>query len=94
MENIKKRVLFGNIIEETKYEATEYEPRIIFCDRSMQHSFAIDEPTVFKNLLLLGSAGSGKTNVLNQIVAQTRAWCNSENKDGISLIFVGNCETR
>ena len=71
MANTEKKVLFGNIIEETEYEATGYEPRIIFRDHSMQHSFAVDEPTVFKNLLLLGSAGSGKTNVLNQIVAQT-----------------------
>ena len=69
MANIVRKVLFGNIVEETEYVATNYEPRIIFCDHSMQHSFAIDEPTVFKNLLLLGSAGSGKTNVLNQIVA-------------------------
>ena len=87
MSSIKKKVLFGNIIEDTEYKATEYEPRIIFCDNNMRHSFALDEPTVFKNLLLLGSAGSGKTNILNQIVAQTRAWCNSERADGVSLIF-------
>lgn len=87
MASIEKKVLFGNIIEETEYVATEYEPRIIFRDHSMQHSFAIDEPTVFKNVLLLGSAGSGKTNVLNQIVAQTRAWCDSKHADGVSLIF-------
>ncbi len=87
MANTEKRALFGKIIEETEYEATEYEPRIIFRDHSMRHSFAIDDPTVFKNLLLLGSSGSGKTNVLNQIVAQTRAWCNSGRRDGVSLIF-------
>ncbi len=77
MADIEKKVLFGKIIEETEYEATKYEPRIIFCDHSREHAFAIDDPTVFKNLLLLGSAGSGKTNIMNQIVAQTRAWCKS-----------------
>ena len=87
MTSIEKKSLFGKIIEETQFKDSNYEPRFIFRDHSNTHSFAIDEPTVFKNLLLLGSAGSGKTNVLNQIVAQTRSWCNSNRRDGISLIF-------
>ena len=35
MASIEKKVLFGNIIEETEYVATEYEPRIIFRDHTL-----------------------------------------------------------
>ena len=38
-------------------------------------------------LLLLAGAGSGKTNVLNQIVAQALHWNRSGQRDGVSLIF-------
>ena len=84
---VSDNVLYGTSISNSSYIATTFKPRIFFRDQHNGHSFAIDEPTVFKNLLLLGGAGSGKTNVLNQIVAQVRNWNSSENQDGISLIF-------
>ncbi|MCR4642141.1 MAG: type IV secretion system DNA-binding domain-containing protein [Lachnospiraceae bacterium] len=87
MANIARKVLFGDIVEETQYEKTSLPPRLVFYNQNRTHSFAMDEPTVFRNLLLLGSAGSGKTNIANQIVAQTRAWCNTEGGDGVCLIF-------
>ena len=83
---ITDNVLYGQSIIDGKFIPTGNNPRVIFRDRFNGPSFALDEPTIFKNLLLLGGAGSGKTNILNQIVAQTRLW-NLDNRDGISLIF-------
>lgn len=83
-----ENVLFGASLDEGTYIPSDYEPRIIFRGQGpSRSSFAIDEPSVFKNLLLIGSPGSGKTNVINQIVAQVRAWNSSGGADGISLIF-------
>ena len=84
---ISDNILYGSSVSDGKFIPTGNKPRLIFRDQTSGHSFAIDEPSVFKNLLLLGSAGSGKTNVLNQIVAQINYWNSSEKKDGVSLIF-------
>lgn len=62
--------LYGSSICSCKYHRTANEPRLFFRDQENGDIFAIDEPSVFKNILLLGGAGSGKTNVMNQIVAQ------------------------
>ncbi|MCD7749515.1 MAG: type IV secretion system DNA-binding domain-containing protein, partial [Oscillospiraceae bacterium] len=42
---------------------------------------------MFQNLLLLGGSGSGKTNIMNQIVAQVLEWNRTGAWDGVSLIF-------
>ena len=84
---ISDNILYGSSVSNGKYVPTGNIPRLIFRDQASGHSFAIDEPSVFKNILLLGSAGSGKTNVLNQIVAQVKYWNTVEKKDGVSLIF-------
>ena len=80
-------ILFGSSVESSAYISSRKEPRIIFRDNKKAHAFALDEPTIFKNILLLGCAGSGKTNVINQIVAQVRNWNNNGARDGISLVF-------
>lgn len=79
--------LYGSSIENCKYQRSASEPRLFFRDQVTGSMFAVDEPSVFKNILLLGSAGSGKTNVMNQIVAQVLNWNKTEGQTGVSLIF-------
>lgn len=79
--------LYGSSINNCAYHRTANEPRLFFRSQENGNIFAIDEPSVFKNILLLGGAGSGKTNVMNQIVAQVLNWNRSEGHTGVSLIF-------
>ncbi|MDD6596637.1 MAG: type IV secretion system DNA-binding domain-containing protein [Catenibacterium mitsuokai] len=79
--------LYGSSINNCTYHRTRNEQRLFFRDQSNGNIFAIDDPSVFKNILLLGGAGSGKTNVMNQIVAQVLDWNKSEERTGVSLIF-------
>lgn len=87
MNGLTDKILYGESVDNSSYIPTQNNPMIIFRDKNDGHSFAFDENTVFKNILLLGCAGSGKTNVLNQIVAQVRNWNSSGLSDGVSLIF-------
>lgn len=87
MRTITDRVLYGQTITEGRFLPTGQTPRVIFQDGDTGRSFAIDEPTLFKNLLLLGGTGSGKTNILYQIVAQVQDWNRRENREGVSLLF-------
>ncbi|MDD6032942.1 MAG: type IV secretion system DNA-binding domain-containing protein [Oscillospiraceae bacterium] len=82
-----KQALYGNFLEQCRYRPSGEPPRYFFKDASSALTVAVDEPTVFKNILLLGGAGSGKTNVMNQIVAQARRWADAGGEDSISLIF-------
>ena len=87
MAVMRETNLYGFSVQQGQYRPTNDPPRFLFRDQDTGRHFAIDEPTVFKNLLLLGGAGSGKTNVLNQIVAQALHWNRSGQRDGVSLIF-------
>ncbi len=80
-----KDTLFGYSLENCVYVRSPHKPRYVFESSDGGPAFAVDDPTVFKNILMLGGAGSGKTNVLNQVVAQTALWRGGE--DGVSLIF-------
>lgn len=77
-------VLYGSIVTEGRYISSGYQPVILF-DSPTRRMFALDEPTIFKNVLLTGGAGSGKTNVMNQIVMQLRSW--QSYLDAFHLIF-------
>lgn len=79
-------ILYGYSVRTGQYHPTGDTPRLYFRDQKNRSTFAIDESSVFKHILLLGGPGSGKTNVLNQIVAQTQSW-NRFGGDGVSLIF-------
>lgn len=79
--------LYGSSVLDGRYQRTADEPRLFFRDQDSGDVFAIDESSVFKNILLLGGAGSGKTNVMNQIVGQVLHWNRTEGQTGVSLIF-------
>ncbi len=68
-----RRTLFGSALEQGSYHARGGTPWYIFTDAVSGTTMAIDERCAFQHVLLLGGSGSGKTNVMNQIVAQARA---------------------
>lgn len=82
-----ENTLYGSSVNNCFYQRSSYQQRLFFRDQMTNRLFAIDEPSVFKNILLLGGAGSGKTNVMNQIVAQVLNWNRTEGQNGVSLIF-------
>lgn len=81
-----EKTLFGTTLGEGRFVRTAERQRYAFQSNDKREIFLVDEPTVFRNILLLGSPGCGKTNVMNQIVEQAISW-NSESKDGVNLIF-------
>ena len=84
----KEFPLFGASLSQEHYIESDQQKRFFFRNALHTSTFAIDDPSVFKNTLLLGGAGSGKTNVMNQFVAQTRSWNYYDNsEDSICLIF-------
>lgn len=87
MAVMNENILYGGTVEQGRYVPTKAEPRLFFRDQANGRMFAVDEPSVFRHILMLGGSGSGKTNVLNQIVAQTLRWTSAAPKDGVSLIF-------
>jgi len=66
--------LAGTTLEEGRYLPSNSRPRLFFRESNGSGTFAIDETSLFQNVLLLGAAGSGKTNVINQMFPQLRAW--------------------
>lgn len=82
-----KEALMGRFLEDCSYQPSGDTSRYYFRDTETSQIMVVDDPTVFKNILLLGGAGSGKTNVMNQIVAQTRQWSSLEREDSVCLIF-------
>ena len=81
----KDEALIGKLLKDCSYQASGASSRYFFQDAETGRIMAVDDPSVFKNILLLGGAGSGKTNVMNQIVAQTRRW--NDDEDSVCLIF-------
>ena len=79
--------LFGTRIEDESFHPTSEQKVMYFREQSSERVIFVDEPTVFKNILLLGGAGSGKTNIMNQIVEQILRWNRGGARDGVSLIF-------
>lgn len=82
---MEEKLLYGNKVMSGRYIPTNKRSRLVFRNHNRTQMFAIDEPTVFKNVLLAGGAGSGKTNVMNQFLAQVRRWDGIS--DGFHIIF-------
>lgn len=82
-----RQVLLGSTLEQCTYQPTKQPSRYLFRETDTKRIFAVDEPTVFKNLLMLGGAGSGKSNVINQVVAQTQLWAQKSSEKALSVIF-------
>ena len=87
MAVMNENILYGSSVEQGQYAASGGAPRLFFRDQANGRMFAVDEASVFRHILLIGGSGSGKTNVLNQVVAQTLRWTAAAPRDGVSLIF-------
>lgn len=66
--------LAGITLEESYYIPGKEKPILIFRDANTRQTIAVDETALFQNILLMGAAGCGKTNIINQVLYQLRAW--------------------
>lgn len=90
MKEQESQVLFGNKLSEGYYKGVKI-PYLFFQGSSYQNGqenenqvFAMDKESLFRHLLLLGSSGCGKTNVIKQIALQI---VNKKEKDSVCIIF-------
>ena len=87
MDGLTDKLLYGSSIKNSVFQPSDKDERLLFPEKHPSNRFfAINETSVFQNILVLGCAGSGKTNVLNQFVAQVTEW-NKQDETGINLIF-------
>ena len=82
---MEPKILFGKDVMSGQYHRTDKLQVAGFRNFDRDRLFTIDEPTVFKNILLCGGAGSGKTNVINQILPQFRKW--PKETPGFHIVF-------
>lgn len=65
--------ILGNMLSNGKFRPSGEPAELIFRDGNTgRNYFSIDKPTLFRNLLLMGGAGSGKTTIINQAFRQLR----------------------
>ena len=91
MSEMHSHVLYGNRLSDCGYKGLPTAPFLTFPGTAFLHgkeypgqSFSMDQDSMFRHLLLLGSSGSGKTNILRQIASQLVAQTSS---DSVRLIF-------
>lgn len=82
-----RQPLFGSVLADCTYRRSSDYPSYVFQSAEGASPFAVDETSVFKNILLLGGAGSGKTNAMNLMVGQARDWHGKQPSRGVCLIF-------
>ena len=86
---IQEIPIFGDYLPHGRFYPTDETPELIFQDgKNAAHYFSIDKTTLFRNLMFVGAAGTGKTNVINQVVKQLRSPVSSAPDDCyFALIF-------
>lgn len=82
--NIDREVIFGTAVEKNPpvFNASD---RLIFKERNTSYKFSMSQEMLEKHLLLLGGPGSGKTNIIKQIIALLRS--QRETSDDVFIIF-------
>lgn len=80
-------IIMGTALENGSFHKTNRPPRFIFLDAESQTAMSIDQEIEFMHTLLIGGSGSGKSNVLFQMVAQITNAPPAEKQDCITLIF-------
>ena len=80
----KTKVIFGNQLE-TQVQIEYADANVLYEDRDNPNSYFTLTPKIMsRHILLLGGAGSGKTNVFNLTVEQLR----DEDNDNTNDIFI------
>lgn len=70
---MQKVRISGNYLSDGRFVGTDEPAELIFRDGDRGDSyFAVDRTALFRNVLLMGAAGSGKTTILNQAFHQLR----------------------
>lgn len=72
MNGVKTSIVFGATVEQGRFVPTRELPWIAFRDAKNGSTFFLGESCTSRHLLLLGSSGSGKTNVMNMMLGQLR----------------------
>lgn len=80
-------IIMGTALENGSFHKTGHPPRFIFLDAEHRTAMSIDQEIEFMHTLLIGGSGSGKSNVLFQMVAQIVTARPEEKQDCVSLIF-------
>ena len=81
--------IFGDYLPECRFTPSGEAPELIFQDGERGSSyFSIDKTTLFRNVMLMGAAGTGKTNIINQAFKQMRSPVSTEPLDRyFAIIF-------
>lgn len=79
--------VFGHSLAEGRYLPSGRPSMLLFRSADRGSVFALDTPSVFQHLLLLGGSGSGKTNTLYQILPQLRRRTEEENQRSSFFVF-------
>lgn len=89
MQNMNREVINGYSLHDCKFEGIFGEPMVTFRGTAyyrgksfLNKDFSISSGDLVKNVLALGSPGSGKTNVISQFAAQL-----SSRSDNLCIIF-------
>lgn len=83
--NSNEKVLKGYTLPKCRFIPTVDKPVLLFRHAETGEIIGIDEKSLYKNILLTGAAGTGKTNVINQIFYQVRS--QSSCNDGVYIVF-------
>lgn len=81
--------ILGRMLSRCQFRPTGKPAELIFQDGETGRSyFSMDKATLFRNLLLIGGAGSGKTNIINQAFRQLRdPVCDAPDDRYFALVF-------
>lgn len=80
----KTKIIFGNKLE-TQVQIEDRDANVLYEDRDNHNSYFTLTPQILsRHILLLGGAGSGKTNVFNLTVDQLR----DEDNDNANDVFI------
>ncbi len=90
MSELKSQLLYGSKLTETGFQGVD-DPFMCFPGTAFMHGseypgkcFYLEKKGMYSHLLLLGSSGSGKTNIIKQIASQL---VNAGHDNAVRLIF-------
>ncbi len=71
----QKMKIMGNFFPECRYIPSDCGGELIFRNSSGDKYFGIDRDTLYRNILLMGAACSGKTTIIQSDIRPTSGSC-------------------